>query len=296
MRNIMRNNFVVAPVVVFLLVATLHGCTIGPAEKDAPRTYLLNPEIPEKNFPANPKRTDSLILLISQPKARAGYETARMAYLLRPHEVSYYALNQWADTPARMFAALLTQTMKKTGLWRAIVQAPSAVKADYRLDCDNLALEQQFFSRPSRMRVAMRALLIDNKRQNVIGGRDFEVFETAPSEDAYGGVLAANRAAAELLEQIAEWVRQFMHENNQGASLPLFGRQPALRNAFVLPREHAGDLQLTGMWLGSREPLDQPIPANFAPTLAPVDKSPAAMDNQNSRGRLENRVRRPESE
>jgi cholesterol transport system auxiliary component len=213
----MRNNFVVAPVVVFLLVATLHGCTIGPAEKDAPRTYLLNPEIPVKNLTANPKRTDSLILLINQPTAQAGFETPRMAYLLRPHEVSYYAFNQWADTPARMFEVLLTQTMERTGLWHAVVQAPSAVKADYRLDCDNLVLEQQFFSRPSRLRVAMRALLIDHKRKNVLGTRNFEFFEVAPSEDAYGGVLAANRAATQLLEQLAEWVSKFMNENNQGA-------------------------------------------------------------------------------
>ena len=214
MRNIMRNNFVVAPVVIFLLVATLHGCTIGPVEKDAPRTYLLNPEIPAKNFSANPKRTDSLILLISQPKARAGFETPRMAYLLRPHEVSYYAFNQWADTPARMFAVLLTQTMERTGLWHAVVQAPSGVKADYRLDCDNLALEQQFFSQPSQVRVAMRALLIDNKRQNVIGTRTFEIFEAAPSEDAYSGVLAANRAAARLLDQLATWASALVTERH----------------------------------------------------------------------------------
>jgi len=214
MRNIMRNNFVVAPVVVFLLVATLHGCTIGPAEKDAPRTYLLNPEIPVKNLTANPERPGPLILLVSQPKAQAGFETPRMAYLLRPHEVSYYAFNQWADTPARMFAVLLTQTMERTGLWHAVAQAPSAVKADYRLDCDNLVLEQQFFSRPSRLRVAMRALLIDNKRQNVIGTRTFEIFEAAPSEDAYSGVLAANRAAARLFDQLATWASALVTERH----------------------------------------------------------------------------------
>jgi len=281
--------------VAFLLAVALHGCTLGPVEQNAPRTFLLNPDFAVKKLSPNPKRPDPLILLVSQPKAQAGFETARMAYLLRPHEVSYYAFNQWADTPARMFAVLLTQTMEKTGLWRAVVQAPSTVKADYRLDCDNLALEQQFFSRPSRMRVAMRALLIDNKRQNVLGTRNFEIFEAAATEDAYGGVLAANRAAAELLEQIAEWVRQFMHENNQGASLPLLGRQPALRNAFVLPRKHAGDLQLMSMWPGSREQLDKPIAANFAPTVEPFDKPLATTNNQNSRGRLENRIRRPES-
>ncbi len=212
MRNIMRINFVVASIVSLLLVATLQGCTIGPVEKDAPHSYLLNPEIPAKNFSADPKRTNSLILLISQPRAQAGFETPRMAYLLRRHEVSYYAFNQWADTPARMFAILLTQTMEKTGLWHAVVQAPSAVKADYRLDCDNLVLEQQFFSRPSRMRVALRALLIDNKRQNVVGARNFEIFEAARSEDAYGGVVAANQAVAKTLGDLAAWVSALVTE------------------------------------------------------------------------------------
>jgi len=82
------------------------------------------------------------------------------------------------------------------------------------VDCDNLVLEQQFFSRPSRLRVAMRALLIDNKRQNVISTRNFEIFEEALSEDAYGGVLAANRAAARLLDQLATWVSALVTERH----------------------------------------------------------------------------------
>ena len=217
MRKIMRNLFDAQRLVVYLLALALFGCTLGPVEQNAPHTFLLNPDIAVKKFSPNSKRPDPLILLVSQPKAQAGFETARMAYLLRPHEVSYYAFNQWADTPARMFAVLLTQTMERTGLWHAVAQAPSAVKADYRLDCDNLVLEQQFFSRPSRLRVAMRALLIDNKRQNVIGTRTFEIFEAAPSEDAYGGVVAANQAVARALEDITTWVGAIMTESLQAA-------------------------------------------------------------------------------
>jgi len=214
MRNIMRNLFGAQRLVVYLLALALLGCTLGPVEQNAPHTFLLNPDFAVKKLSQNPQRPDPLILLISQPTAQAGFETPRMAYLLRPHEVSYYAFNQWADTPARMFEVLLTQTMERTGLWHAVVQAPSAVKADYRFDCDNLVLEQQFFSRPSRLRVAMRALLIDNKRQNVISTRNFEIFEEALSEDAYGGVLAANRAAARLLDQLATWVSALVTERH----------------------------------------------------------------------------------
>ena len=221
MRKAMRNLFGARRLVVYLLAIALHGCTLRPVEQNAPHTFLLNPDVAVKKISSNPKRPDPLILLVSQPRAQAGFETPRMAYLLRPHEVSYYAFNQWADTPARMFTVLLAQTMEKIDLWHAVVQASSGVKVDYRLDCDGLVIEQQFFS-PSRVRVALRTQLIDHKRQNVIGTRNFEIFEAAPSEDAYGGVLAANRATSELLVRIAEWVRQLMHENNQGASLPQF--------------------------------------------------------------------------
>jgi cholesterol transport system auxiliary component len=198
----------------FVLVCLLafYGCSIGPADRSAPHTYLLNPEFSFKSFSANTGRTGHGTLLVSVPKAQPGFDTPRMAYLLRPHEVSYYAFNQWADTPSRMLAALLAQAMEMTGLWRAVVQAPSTVRAEYRLDCDNLVLEQQFFS-ASRVRLALRAQLIDVKRQSVMDARDFEVFEDAPSDDAYGGVIAANRATARLLAGVVGWAAAIMDES-----------------------------------------------------------------------------------
>jgi cholesterol transport system auxiliary component len=196
------------------IIAMLASCSIGPAQRSYPRTYLLNPQISFKKLPVNPERADSATLLISLPNAQAGFDTPRMAYLLRPHELSYFALNEWADTPARMFHSLLVQTMERTGVWRAVVQAPSAVRPDYRLDCDNLVLEQQFFS-PSRVRLALRAQLVNIKRQIVMDARDFEFLEDAPSENAYGGVIAANLAAAKLLEQLGQWVVTARDENTK---------------------------------------------------------------------------------
>jgi cholesterol transport system auxiliary component len=78
-----------------------------------------------------------------------------------------------------------------------------------------LVLEQQFFSTPSRVRLALRVQLIDLKQQRIISTRDFEVSEEAPSDDAYGGVIAANRATAKLLEQVADWVSTIMNMDVQ---------------------------------------------------------------------------------
>jgi cholesterol transport system auxiliary component len=129
-----------------------------------------------------------------------------MAYLLRPYELNYYALNQWADTPARLLHQIMVENLDKTGQWRAVLQGPSALPAQYRLDTDNLILEQQFFSRPSRVRLALRAQLVDTKQAALLATRFFELFEAAPSDDPYGGVQAANQAAEKLMIEIAAWL------------------------------------------------------------------------------------------
>jgi cholesterol transport system auxiliary component len=191
----------------FVMFLTLNSaCALGPNEISPPRTYFLNPEIASKNPQVSAKRIGGSVLLISQPRAQAGFDTVRMAYLLRPYEVSYYAFNQWADTPARLLHRIVVENLDKTGLWSAVLQTPAAVPAQYRLDTDNLILEQQFFSRPSRVRLALRVQIVDTKKQAVLGTRYFELFEVAPSDDPYGGVQAANHAVTKLLTDLVAWL------------------------------------------------------------------------------------------
>jgi cholesterol transport system auxiliary component len=90
---------------------------------------------------------------------------------------------------------------------------PSTIRADYRLDCENLSLEQQFSSNSSRVRLALRAQLIDLRSKAALGSRDFELFEAAPTDDPYGGVIAANRATARLLEELVDWLDSTLNDS-----------------------------------------------------------------------------------
>lgn len=200
----------VARVARWLIAVTLFGCSMGPTETTPVRTYVLDPDL---GTPARVVRRNDATLLISLPKAEPGFDTARMAYVPRQHELGYYAFSQWADTPGRMLLRVLAHAMARTGRWTDVAQAPSALRSDYRMDCDSLALEQQFISRPSRVRLALRAQLIDVKRESVIGARYIEIFQASPSEDAYGGVVAANQAAAKLLDELSYWAVTLMDED-----------------------------------------------------------------------------------
>jgi cholesterol transport system auxiliary component len=175
-------------------------------EFQPPHTYRLSLD-PERTE-ARSADINGPILLVSMPLAEPGYETTKMVYLKRPYELKHYAVNQWADQPARMFASLLVHALGRTGSWRAVMPLPASVRGDLRLDSYGFALQQEFTQDPSLVRITVRAQLVDLKESRVVGTRSFEAVENASSGDAYGGVLAANRAVAALLDDMASWLKE----------------------------------------------------------------------------------------
>ncbi len=189
-----------------LLALVTSGCISFRGGSEAAHTYQLSLEGAQREVHA--ADGNSPVVQLSPPQAEPGFETPRMVYLKRPYELEYFAANQWADTPANMVAPLLAQSLSQSGILRDVVLLPSLVPGDYRLDVYGFALQQEFFQQPSRVRVTARAQLVDLKLSMIVGLQRFEAVEPAPSENAYGGVVAANRAVAVLLDQIGSWLRQ----------------------------------------------------------------------------------------
>jgi cholesterol transport system auxiliary component len=187
---------------VALWVVLITGCTGMPSpEAEAPATFLLGAG--PAAGPVRPQR--DLVLAVGLPRARAGYESAQIVFLRRPYELEYFTKSRWADTPARMLAPLFTQALDQSGSFRTVVQVPSRVPADVRLDTELVRLQQDFATQPSRVELALRAQLIDLRSNRILAEMQFEEAETAPSEDAYGGVIAANRALQRMLARLVDF-------------------------------------------------------------------------------------------
>lgn len=199
-------SYRVAHVACALLVMTAAGCLSPRTDSSEIHTYQLS--LDGWSSETGPGKLDGPVLLVSPPQAEPGFETQRMVYIKRPYELEYYAVNQWADTPVRMFTPLMVQAFNKTDAWRAVIPLPSSIRGDYRVDTHGFLLQQEFIQQPSRVRVMVRMQLIDLKESTILSTRAFEVVENATSENPYGGVQAANRAVAALLDQIASWLRE----------------------------------------------------------------------------------------
>ncbi|MBY0577536.1 MAG: PqiC family protein [Burkholderiales bacterium] len=140
-----------------------------------------------------------LTLSVGQPGALPGYDTSRMAYVVKPHQIEYFSKNQWVDSPGKMLLPILVRTLSQR--FRAVVKSPA--RGDMRLDSEIVMLRQEFSESASRVHLVVRAQILD--RRGVMTTREFDIFENCPQNDPYGGVLAANRAVARLAVEISDF-------------------------------------------------------------------------------------------
>jgi len=145
------------------------------------------------------------VLLVSAPRAGPGLGGPRMAYLKQPHQLQYFARSQWVEPPARLLGPLLARALERTGRFQAVTELALGASPGLRLESEVVRLQQEFTERPSRVRLTLRLELVDVLAHRIIGTREFEAVEPAPSEDAAGGAAAANAAARRVLEEAAAW-------------------------------------------------------------------------------------------
>jgi len=177
----------------------LAGCAaLAPPELPVD-TYELRPQVPRVEA-----QSTRAVVYVATPRASPPYDTPRMAYTRGPYALSHYAQNAWAAEPARLLEPWLVAALEASGAFAAVTSGPSPPPADYRLDVEIVTLRQEFDSRPSRMRVALRAQVLDVNSREVVATRRLEALEPAPSDDPKGGVVAANAAFERLLAELVE--------------------------------------------------------------------------------------------
>lgn len=186
-----------------LLATALTGCADLPRPGASPevQTYLLSPR--QASAPA--VAGNGPVLVVSPPQAQPGYDTPRMVYTKRAHELEYFGRNQWADLPTAMLGSVLVNALSASGRFPAVIAGPTSISGELRLDIKIVSLQQEFDLTPSRVRVSLRAQLVDLNNRNVLATRTFERVQAAPSEDPYGGVVAINQALEQLLDQLVHF-------------------------------------------------------------------------------------------
>lgn len=178
----------------------LSSCSLlSPVKTEPSATYLLNtvPHCLPK------KQTRPLTLLVLPPDTRPVYNTTLMAYTIKPYQVSYFARNQWAETPSQMLLPLIVQTLQNTHYFHAVVTPPYSGRYNYLLTTQILTLQQNYICCPHVVEMSVRAQLLRGSTSQVVATKQFNVLVPIRQRTPYCGVYAANRATAIILTELA---------------------------------------------------------------------------------------------
>ena len=189
-----------------IIIAGCGGLIQKPPQQSA--FYSLDNAQSEKRSAATRQSVASSAaptLLVSPPRAAAGFDSQRIIYTRDTYKLDYFAHSEWIDTPARMLTPIIVAAIENSNAFRAVVPTPSAASGDLRLDTEILRLQHDFTGSPSRVRFTLRAYVVDSATRRVLATREFDESVTAASEDAFGGVAAANRAVQIGMEKLANF-------------------------------------------------------------------------------------------
>lgn len=184
----------------FLLVifSLLTGCSFFTVKTTPDSTYILS------DLPKAPKSHPSgLTLLVSPIETDPVYNTAQIAYTNKPYQISYFSKNGWAQPPAQMLQPLLVQTLQNTHFFHAVTTA--TLQYDYALTVHLVELRQIFLCQSSFVRMKLRAQIMSAATGKIAGTKTITIIRNAPSNNPYGGVIAANRASSDALFQLARF-------------------------------------------------------------------------------------------
>lgn len=193
--------------IALLATTMLAGCVSGllPKAAEPLKQYALD------DLRASPAATNSrariptpgTTLIVGEPHAAPGFDTQQIVYVRDRDRLESFASSRWVGTPARMLGPLLVRAIDRSGSFSAVLGAPTAASATWRLDTELIRLQQDFTSAPSRVRLTLRAVVIETAKRQVVASRIFDATVIASSDDTAGGVAAANQAVDEMLADVA---------------------------------------------------------------------------------------------
>jgi len=145
---------------------------------------------------------------VEAPRAAPGYDTDAMRYRRDGGALERFAMNRWADTPARMLHPMLVAALSTTDGLGEVITGPSAARADYTLDVEVVRFRQEFAAqdRSSRVVVVLRAELHASTDGRVLLARDFVAESPDVAPDPVSGAAALQGAVDQVLAELASAV------------------------------------------------------------------------------------------
>lgn len=192
---------------IVILLSSLGACSlIQPVATPQITYYQLQETSQRIAKPASALRNRTI--LVMAPTANDNYQSKNMLYSTDQYQIKSYAKNRWAAPPSQMVLTGMVAGLRNSQQFHAVVAPPFSGVADFQLTTQLLHFEQIFVGEHSYFNLVILAVLINNNTHRVIAERRFAEHVIAPENNPYGGVVAANQATTNFIQQLSRWCRR----------------------------------------------------------------------------------------
>lgn len=173
-----------------------------------PQIYMLTPK---STFDADLPQAEWQ-MLIEEPVASAGLDTARIALLRAPTQLDYYAGVVWTTRAPEMVQTLLVESFENSSRIISIGRESIGLRADYILKTE-LREFQAIYPQgtnedddtPPDVLVRLNAKLVQTPQRVIIAGENFEQRQTVGSNRIEPIIAAFDEALGEVMRDLVAW-------------------------------------------------------------------------------------------
>lgn len=194
------------------LILGLTGCINFGDKANTPVVYYvlndpaLNDPMPVRvDVPQDGLASPVPTLLVLDTTTGGFYDTEQIVFSRSAGTRSQYQFARWTERPGKRFADLLRARLDRAGTWN-VSAVGGYVRGDMLLDTELVEFYHDAASEPGRMRLVLRAELVDLKQRTLLGRRVFEQQVPLATYDAAGAAQAANLAASRALDDLTAWL------------------------------------------------------------------------------------------
>jgi cholesterol transport system auxiliary component len=149
------------------------------------------------------RRRSSRVVVITEPKAVATYDSQRVVVREPGNILSYLPDAQWADTLPRLVQTRLLQTFEASNF-------PNIGRPDDQLAVDvTLATELRAFeidiAGGTLATVTINAKLVDESRRQIFASESFSATKQASVDPTTAAIVALDAALQDVMSQILQW-------------------------------------------------------------------------------------------
>ncbi len=193
------------PIVIASVVGAflLAGCVDVPGTGPAPDLYNLTPK---STFAPNLPSVMSQ-LVVEEPLASGGLDSARIALRPSATELKYFAKARWVERAPKMIQTLLVESYENTGKIVAVGRQAIGLRSDFNLKSELREFQAEYLDgrKVPQIRVRLNVKIVKHPRLAIIASRNFERVVPARSDSMPAIVAAFDEALGKVLRQTVEW-------------------------------------------------------------------------------------------